>query len=90
MSRVVEKKTMSEQFKQIEQGVKTYDLRLADWDCHPGDILVLVEIDERSKQPTGRKLRRVVGHVGKTKGFNAWPAEDIEKYGFQVISLLQE
>ena len=90
MSKTVEKKTMSEHFKKIEQGIKTYDLRLADWDCQPGDTLVLVEIDERTKQPTGRKLRRKVGHVGKTKGFNAWPEEDIEKYGFQVISLLQE
>lgn len=90
MGKTIEKKTTSNFFKKIEQGVKTYDLRLADWDCQPGDTIVLVEVDERSGQLTGRKITRKVGYVGKTKGFNAWPAEDIEKYGFQVISLLEE
>lgn len=90
MAKIIEKKTTSDLYKKIEQGLKTYELRLADWECKTGDTLVLVEIDEKTKQPTGRKIRKKVGWVGKTKGYEPWPKEDIEKYGFQIISLLDE
>ena len=87
---VIEKKILPEYFDKIETGEKTYELRLADWECSQGDILVLVEIDENTKQPTGRTLKRKVGFVGKTKDFDFWNKEDIDKYGYQIISLLEE
>jgi hypothetical protein len=90
MSREIHKKAYSEYFQMVLDGSKTFDCRLADFDCEPGDILVLDEIDEK-RNFTGRSVRRKVGAVGYTKEFAKWHApEDVEKYGFQVISLLEE
>ena len=88
MSRIIEKKILSDYFDKVAKGEKTYELRLADWDCQPGDRLILNEIDSDTKQLTGRSLKRKVGYVGKTKDFNFWPKEYIDKYGYQIISLL--
>lgn len=90
MSKTIEKKILREYFDLIEQGQKTYELRLADWDCQSGDMLVLVEIDTETNQPTGRTIKRKVGYVGKTKGLDFWTKEEIDKHGYQIISLLPE
>ena len=81
-----EKKILSEYFQLILDGKKTYELRLADWDCKEGDILVLKEIDSETKELTGRDIEKEVTFVGKTKGTNFWDKEDVEKYGYQIIS----
>ena len=39
----IEKKVWPEYFQKILDGKKTYELRLADFECNPGDILVLKE-----------------------------------------------
>lgn len=90
MSKVIEKKVLAKYFDQIISGEKTYEVRLADWECKPGDTLVLTEIDNISKNPTGRLIRKKVGFVGKTKDFDFWSKEAVDKYGYQVISLLDE
>ena len=82
----IEKKVWPEYFQKILDDVKTYDLRLADFECHPGDILVLREWSPKSKQYTGRVIEKTVTYVGKTKGQTFWPKEDVEKYGFQIIA----
>jgi ribosomal protein S17 len=81
-----EKKIWPEYFQKILDGKKKYELRLADWECNPGDILVLKEWDPETKEYTGRVLEKKVTYIGKTKGFDVWSKEDIEKYGFQIIS----
>lgn len=88
MSKVIEKKILSEYFDKVATGDKTYEFRLADWDCQPGDILILNEIDSETKKPTGRSLKRKVGYVGQTKDFDFWPKEEVDKFGYQIISLL--
>jgi hypothetical protein len=90
VSRVIEKKAYTDLFVKVASGEKTFDCRLADWKCEPGDTLVLVELDAQTKQPTGRTLRRKVGFVGKTKDFDFWSKEEVGKYGYQIISLLDE
>lgn len=90
MSKTIEKKILPEYFDLIERGEKTYELRLADWNCEPGDTLVLVEIDNDTKQLTGRSLTRKVGFVGRTKDFDFWTKEEIDEHGYQIISLLEE
>lgn len=80
------KKILPEYFQKILDGQKTYELRLADWECRAGDILVLQEWDPKTKQFTGREIDKEVTYVGKTKDINLWPAEEIEKYGYQIIS----
>lgn len=81
-----EKKILPEYFQKIVDGKKTYELRLADWDCNEGDILVLEEWDSTTKELTGRKIEKEVSYVGKTKDITFWPKEDVEKYGYQIIA----
>lgn len=86
----VKKKTWPESFEEILTGKKTYDIRLADWKAQQGDIIVFQEWSPETKKYTGRELQKKVGYVGKTKDWEVWPAEDIEKYGYQIISLLPD
>jgi hypothetical protein len=81
-----EKKTWPEQFSKILEGKKTYDLRLADWECNEGDVLVLQEWDPETKEFTGRTIEKEVTYVGKIKDMKFWPQEDVEKYGYQIIA----
>lgn len=76
-----------ESYELVRTGHKTYDLRLADWDAKPGDIIILREWDPKTKEYTGRKMEKRVGYVGKTKDWEVWPKADIENFGFQIISL---
>lgn len=86
----IEKKILAEFYDKVASGEKTYELRLADWKCEPGDTLVLLEIDDETKQPTGRKQEKKVGFVGRTKDFDFFSKEEVEKYGYQIISLIDE
>lgn len=81
----IEKKIQKWSFDRIQSGDKNFELRLADWECAPGDILVLREVDE-SRNYTGRVLEKAVTSVLKTKDVKFFTPEDIEKYGFQIIS----
>jgi len=82
----IEKKVWPDYFQMIVDGVKTYELRLADFECKPGDTLILREWDPKTKEYTGRVIEKKVTYVGKTKNIAFWPKEDIEKFGFQIIS----
>jgi ribosomal protein S17 len=82
----IEKKVWPEYFQKILDGNKTFELRLADFECKPGDILVLKEWDPKTKKYTGRVLEKKVTYVIKTKDIKFWSEEDVEKYGFQIIA----
>ena len=82
----IEKKVWPKFFQKILDGDKTFELRLADFECKPGDILVLKEWDPETKKYTGRVLEKRVTYVIKTKVIKFWPEEDVEKYGFQIIA----
>lgn len=82
----IEKKTWPKYFQAILDGTKTFDLRLADFDCSVGDMLVLREWDPQTKEYTGRQVERIVKYVAKSKNFNYGSKEDIDNYGFQVMS----
>ncbi len=81
-----EKKVWPEYFEKILEGKKNYELRLADWECNEGDILVLREWNPETKEYTGRVVEKNVTYVVKTKGLKFWPEEDVEKYGYQIIA----
>ncbi len=81
----IEKKIQSEYFQKIIDGEKTWELRLADFECNIGDTLVLNEWDPETKKPTGRIIEKEVTYIGKTKGQTFWSEEDVKKYGFQII-----
>ena len=82
----IEKKVWPEFFNAILAGKKTFELRLADFECRPDDILFLREWDPKTKQYTGREIEKKVAYSLKKKDIRFWPKKDIEKYGLQIIS----
>lgn len=85
---VVKKKVLPKYFSEIMNGNKTFELRLADWQIDEGDTIILQEFDPVSKNYTGREIVKKVGFVIKTKDIDFWKPEEVDKHGFQVISLL--
>jgi len=84
----IEKKVWPKYFQAILDGKKNYELRLADWECAEGDVLVLKEWDPKTKDYTGRELEKEVSYVAKFKIDDLfWSKEEIEKHGIQIISL---
>lgn len=91
--KTVEKKVWSEYFDAVANGNKNFDLRLADWEIEPGDILILREWDNKKKAYTGRQVSRVITFLFKTKeaeSWGVWTVEEIQKYGFQIIGFKPE
>ena len=82
----IEKKVHPEYFQKIIDGVKKYELRLADFDVKEGDILVLREWDPSSEKYTGREISKKVTYILKTNDLNFWNKEEINKHGLQIIS----
>lgn len=82
----IEKKVLPEYFEKILIGDKTFELRLADFRCEPGDTLILREWDHIDKRYTGRKIEKKVTYVLKTKDISFWSKKEVEKHGYQVIS----
>lgn len=70
----------------ILDGIKKYELRVADFEVKEGDVLVLREWDSLKKDYTGRVLEREIKAVLKTKDLDFFPKEDVEKFGYQIIS----
>lgn len=81
----IEKKVWPVFFKKIKSGKKTFDLRLADFRCKPGDVLVLREWNPKTKKYTGKVLKKKVTYVLKTNKLKFWPKKDVNRYGLQVI-----
>lgn len=83
---VIEKKVWPEYFQRVVDGSKKYELRLADFDCAPGDILLLKEWDPVTSTYSGRTIEKEITHIIKTKDQQFWSQEEVDKYGFQIIS----
>ena len=100
--REIHKKINREYFELILSGQKTFEYRVADFECEPGDILVLEEweynngnySDTENRKPTGREIRKKVGHVARISDFDWINQPDIQaafsQHGAQIISLLDE
>jgi hypothetical protein len=82
----IEKKVWPEYFQDILDGKKKFELRLANFECKSGDTLILREWDPKIRAYTGRAIEKKVSYVLRTKDVKFWPEEDVEKYGFQIIS----
>jgi hypothetical protein len=84
---IIEKKIWPEFFNDIKSGAKTFEVRLADFDCGPGDTLHLREWDPVKKAYTGRGVKKTVTYVLKTKDMHFWPEEEIARKGLQILAL---
>ena len=83
---IIEKKVWPEYFQMILENKKRYELRLADFEIECGDVLLLKEWDQEKGRYTGREIKKKVNFVLKTKDLKFWSKEDINKFGFQIIS----
>lgn len=82
---IIEKKILPEYFEAIQQGIKKFELRIADFEVKPGDTLLLKEWT--GSKYTGREIKKEVTYVIKTKDIKFFKKEEINKHGYQVISL---
>ena len=85
--RRIEKKTWPELFQDVLDGKKNFNLRLNDFDCEVGDILVFKEYDPNTKEYTGREVEKRIGYVLRTKDNEFWKKEEVDKYGYIVMGL---
>lgn len=83
----IEKKAWPELFEAIRTRRKKHDYRLGTLRAKVGDVLLLREWDPRTKEYTGRKLRRTVTYVSRTRGQKFWPKKLVERHGFIILSL---
>lgn len=83
----IEKKTWPEYFEKLADGEKTFDCRIADFECKVGDTLVFREWDPKTKAYTGRKVEKEVSYVLNTKEAAFWKMEDIDRFGFLIAGL---
>jgi len=83
----IRKKCWPELFQKMLEGKKTTDVRLADFNIKEGDILVLEEYNPKTKQYTGRILKKKVKNLNKIRLTDYHSPEQIIKYGYWVIEL---
>ncbi len=86
---IIKKKAWPEYFEAVISGKKKFELRLNDFEINEGDTLLLEEYDPTKKEYTGRSVEKKVGYILKFKPTELpfYPKEDIERDGFQIISL---
>ncbi|MFC1600663.1 DUF3850 domain-containing protein [Patescibacteria group bacterium] len=84
--RKIEKKTWPDLFRKVKDGKKNFDIRLNDFECEVGDILILREWDPKTKKYTGNFLEKRIEFLITTKKLEKfWSKEDTEKHGYRVI-----
>lgn len=82
----IKKKVQSKYFKDILDGKKRFEVRLADFKCKPGDDIVLLE--QKDKTLTGRKIECELLYKLNTKEVEKfYKKEDIEKYGLLILAI---
>jgi hypothetical protein len=76
-----EKKVWPKYYQAIVDGKKNFELRLADWECHEGDTLILREWDPKNKEYTGREISKKITYVAKFRLDNLfWSEDDLKKW----------
>lgn len=84
----IEKKVQKKYFEAIIDGKKRFEVRLADFKCKPGDVLVLKEQADGTKKLTGRKIECELLYRFNTKEMEKfYSKKDIDKYGFAILSV---
>jgi len=83
----IKKKTWPKYFQEVLEGKKKFEMRLADFDINEGDILILEEYDPKTKQYTGRTIKKKVTFITKFNPTEAHSLEDIKQFGFYGIGV---
>ena len=84
----IEKKVQQKYFKAVLEGRKPFEVRLADFKCKLGDILILKEQKQGTKKLTNRKIECEVLYKFNTKNIEKfYKKEDIKKYGLVILAI---
>lgn len=81
----IKKKVSPKYFELIKSGKKKFELRLADFRIKEGDVLILEEQDPKTKEYTGRKIKRTAKYIFKFKLNDFTQKKQINKNGLYVI-----
>lgn len=81
----IRKKCWPRFFEEILSGKKNFDVRIDDFQCTEGDVLVLEEWNPETKNYTGRKIEKEIKYILKTKEQKFWNEKDVEEKGFVVL-----
>jgi ASC-1-like (ASCH) protein len=82
------KKVQQRYFEDIVDGKKQFEVRLADFRCKPGDVLLLKEQRQGTKKLTGREHEFEVLYKLNTKEVYKWYSKkEIEKHGLLILSI---
>lgn len=82
------KRVQQRYFEEVAKGKKRFEVRLADFECKPGDTLVLKEQKQGTKNFTGRKIELEVLYKLNTKDIEKfYTKEEINKYGFIILAI---
>ncbi len=84
---IVERKIWPEYFYAVKAGRKNFEARLADFEVNEGDILLLREWDPLTREYTGNELKKKVTYIQRTKEMAFFTQDEVEKYGYQIMSL---
>jgi len=84
---IIRKKIWPEYFELIKAGKKRFELRVADFEIHGGDTLILEEWDPKTKEYTGRTLEKKAGYILQMSLDQFGQKETLEKHGLYVIQL---
>lgn len=83
---IIKKKIWPEYFNLVKQGKKKFEIRLADFKCRKGDVLLLEEYNPKTKKYTGRKIKKKIKNVLKMNLLKFYKASDLKK-GIYVIEI---
>ena len=84
-ARIIKKKCWPTLFADVQEGRKRFDLRAADFEANPGDILVLEEWNPKTKKYTGRQIKKQISYVGKFTLDSFGQRELLLQKGFQIL-----
>ena len=84
---IIRKKTWPDYFEKLLSGEKKFDCRIADFEVNTGDVVIFEEYDPSTQSYSGRKIEKIVTYVGKTREWDFFKPEDIEKFGYVIMSL---
>lgn len=86
----IRKKCWPEFFDAVLSGKKNFDVRIDDFQCAEGDVLLLEEWNPETGEYTGRKIEKRISYVLKTKEQEFWKDADVAEKGFVVIGFKED
>lgn len=81
----ISKKTWPYYFQLMIDGKKDTDLRLADFDVEPGDVIIFQEWNPDTESYTGREYSKIVTNVNHVNLDRFHTLDEIEEFGHFII-----